>query len=314
MTLADLATFVGTKIGMTDSATLTKIKTWAAQRYASMYAGALWKDALSIYSFAVAANQHTVILPHHVSQFLAAKYDYERLIPVDAAFLFASNPELWDSAGSPTHCSELAAIATKIQIPTPSQLYVYGSSSADETKTLRIQGEDANGNPLSETLTLIATGPTSQAATSGVFAVVHNWTKGGTVGQVELKDTASPTPNLLQTLKAAEKQKLHRRVRLHATPPNAMTLLVLAKRHPGPFTDDNDATTLPAQCDQALQALVHGDALEWQQQYGKAQAKFAEGVALLEAAYRTELYQAANAYRLTPGDPLAEGCSPQDWL
>ena len=50
-------------------------------------------------------------------------------------------------------------------------------------------------------------------------------------------------------------------MRLHQIPSSALTLLILAKRHPGPFTQDTDATNLPTLCDQGLQAMVHGDAL-----------------------------------------------------
>ena len=79
-----------------------------------MWAGALWKDSLVILSRAVTAGEPTLILPSHIANFVAAKFDYTGLIPVDQAFIFASNPELWDDAGTPTHCSELAAIATKV--------------------------------------------------------------------------------------------------------------------------------------------------------------------------------------------------------
>lgn len=309
MLLGTLASFVAGKIGMTDAATLTKIKGYATQRYAQIYAGALWKDALSIYSLSVAAAQSTVILPSHVAHFLGAKFDRTGLIPIDQAFLFASNPELWDDAGTPSHCSELAAVATKIMPATAGETIQLRSTNAGDTSAVTLHGEDGNGDPVQEQVTLAGTGAANSTQT---YAILYGFSKAATIGTVTAYKTAGIVP--IQSLGPTENQRLHRRLRLHLIPGVALTLLVLAKRHAGPFTNDNDATALPSLCDQALQAMVHGDALEWQRQYGKAQGKFAEAIALQTEAKRTETYQAAQNARMTPGESLGEGCSAYELM
>jgi hypothetical protein len=311
MNLGDLATFIGGKIGMSDAATLAKIKGFALERYKQIYAAALWKDALSIYTLAVAADQSTVILPAHVAQFIGAKFDTERLIPVDQAFIFSSYPELWDNSGTPTHCSELAAIATKVMPLAAGELVKVKSSAAGDVAPAKVtlHGEDVNGDPQQEQVTLTGA---ALAASVNSYAVLYGFSKAATVGTITLRNAADSAT--LQTLLPGDTQRLHRRLRLHTIPSVALTLMVLAKRHPGTFVNDTDATALPSLCDQALQAYVHGDALEFQRQYGKAQGKFAEAIALEKAAKDRETYQSAQTARFTPGDPMAEGCNPGDFL
>jgi hypothetical protein len=310
MNLADLANFIAGKIRLTDLATLAKLKGFAGQRYAQMHAGALWKDALGIYTFAVAAGQHTVILPAGIAQFVAAKFDRTGLVPVDQAFLFNSSPGLWEEAGTPSHCSELAAIATRV-MPSAAgeQIRVSSSDAGDAGSLVTLHGEDASGEPKTEQITLNGTPPVFSL---GSYAVIYGFSKRATVGTITMTSGASST--VYQTLLPAETQRLHRRVRLHAAPTVPLTLLVLGKRHPGPFTQDADATALPPLCDQALQALVHGDALEWMSQHGKAQAKFAEGLALEMAAKKAETYQAVQSRRIVPAEAMAEGCTGDDFL
>src|SRR6185369_13077590 len=113
MTLNDLTSFIGGKIGLTDADSLARIKGFATERYRAIYAMALWKDSLSVYTKAVAAAQNEVVLPYHVAHFVAAKFLQQSLIPVDHAFLFNSDPDLWDRNGTPTHCSELPPMATE---------------------------------------------------------------------------------------------------------------------------------------------------------------------------------------------------------
>lgn len=310
--LGDLAAFIAGKIGLSDTASLTKIKSFATQRYASIYAGALWKDALTILTRNVAASEPIVILPAHIAHFVAAKFDATGLIPIDQSFLFASNPTLWEDSGTPTHCSELAPSASKLMPAAAGELLSLRSSQAGDTGLVSLFGEDANGDPQQEIVTLNGT---NKVATVNAYAILYTFSKGATQGTITLKDNVGINgTTTYSTLLPTETQRLHRRVRLHQIPSSALTLLILAKRHPGPFTQDTDATNLPTLCDQGLQAMVHGDALEWMQQYGKAQGKFAEGLRLLADAKKSEAYQASQNIRMTPGDGIAEGCSEADFL
>ena len=57
-------------------------------------------------------------------------------------------------------------------------------------------------------------------------------------------------------------------------------------------------------------AFAHGDALEWQRQYGKAQTKFAEAVALRDQALQTDVYQPTRMERIAPMDGVG---NPTPW-
>lgn len=306
-TLAKIATAVSDVIGLSDDATMAKIKRFAALRYDFIASDSLWKDLLAVYTYSVAAGQTVVMMPPHVTDVVECKADNSGLIPIDQMFLFRSYAELWSELGTPSHWSELAPLATVGEL-TAAERMKFVSTSAADTSTVKIHGEDSTGQPLSELITLTGTTP---SLTAGSFLTVYGVSKGTTTGTITMVGNNSAVT--FTTLKPAENQRLYRRIRLHTIPAAAFTLLVLAKRAPAELENDTDATQLPAKCDQALIALTRADTQKWLRQYGKAQDEIAEGLALLKDAKTDETYQAAHSKRMTPGESLAAGCSPSDY-
>lgn len=99
---------------------------------------------------------------------------------------------------------------------------------------------------------------------------------------------------------------LRQRIRMLETPEDATTVRVLGKRKCPRFSDDNDQPPVRGM-DNLLIAMAQGDMLERERQYGKANLKFQEGVALLEQFKAAETIQQAHNQRIIPdsgfGDP-----------
>ena len=99
---------------------------------------------------------------------------------------------------------------------------------------------------------------------------------------------------------------LRQRIRLLETPEEATTVRVLGKRKCPAFTDDNDQPPVRGM-ENLLIAMAQGDMLERERQYGKANLKFQEGVALLNQFKAEETIQQAHNQRIIPdsgfGDP-----------
>ena len=99
---------------------------------------------------------------------------------------------------------------------------------------------------------------------------------------------------------------LRQRIRLLETPEDATTVRVLGKRKCPRFSDDNDQPPVRGM-ENLLIAMAQGDMLERERQYGKANLKFQEGVALLNQFKAEETIQQAHNQRIIPdsgfGDP-----------
>ena len=99
---------------------------------------------------------------------------------------------------------------------------------------------------------------------------------------------------------------LRQRIRLLETPEDATTVRVLGKRKCPAFTGDNDQPPVRGM-ENLLIAMAQGDMLERERQYGKANLKFQEGVALLNQFKAEETIQQAHNQRIIPdsgfGDP-----------
>lgn len=306
MILGDLIAAVAAKSGFTDAASKAKIASWAKLRYEMLWNGALWKDTLSLYTRTLAANTHTAILPWQVERVLAIKHDATNLLPSDQAFLFNTDPEIWDRAGPAMRFTRPAGIATQTMPATAGELLsLVSSNTADIGKKVSLYGELA-GAQKTEIVTLNGTSPVQSV---NAYDVAYTLAKGATTGTLTVTGVTSST-QLLQ-LAPTERARQYPRVRVHETPRQSTDLLILAKRRCNPLVDEADATVL-TMLDNALLALTLADTLEWQRQYGKAATKVEEGLALLKEAKTSEfVYQEATAVYLTPADSL--GAEVREW-
>ena len=301
MIRADLIDYVCGKIGQTDNAFKAKIGTYGKLRRDMLWQMVLWLDTLSIYTKAVTADAHTLIMGSQVHRIIAAKTTRQGLLPVDQAFLFTNDPQIWERNGDPIFFSQPAASGLAVAPATAGEKLALVSSNAADTGSVSIYGE-ANGVEYGE---VVALNGTSTVQTVYDYTDVLNLSKDATAGTITV--TGMTSAATLLTLLAAQREKRHARLRLHETPSATDTLLVLAKRHPPPFDNDSDTTGLPS-LDNALLAFVMADALELLRQYAKAKEKNSEGSALLAEAKKNAIYQEARRVTMTPAAPLGE-----DW-
>ena len=113
------------------------------------------------------------------------------------------------------------------------------------------------------------------------------------------------------SLRNSERERQHQRIHFHSTPQNARTGLLLFKRTFQPLLNDSDAPLIGG-IDNALLCAAESDMLEGQRQYGKAQAKMQEAVAMIGTMQDLERQQSANLIRIIPcpePDPVCLGAS-----
>lgn len=107
---------------------------------------------------------------------------------------------------------------------------------------------------------------------------------------------------LVLTIPAADSAAPRRqRIRLVSIPTASQVIRVLGKRVCPEFTNDNDEPGMNCMED-ALLTFAQADMLERERQYGKAQAKKAEAVALIDQLKRIETVQQAHNVRFIPED------------
>ena len=102
MTLADMASFICGKVGKTDSESLSKCKEFLARRYELIWNSQLWRDTLTTTSQSVPAETQDVTLADSsVDQIVAVRWSDTTLGPVAHEAVYAINPTLFDSSGTP---------------------------------------------------------------------------------------------------------------------------------------------------------------------------------------------------------------------
>ncbi|HWA07919.1 MAG TPA: hypothetical protein VG838_00480 [Opitutaceae bacterium] len=297
MTLGEIVSYACGKVGLTDDTAKARARSYAAMRYQLIFRSALWKDALSIYTKALAANANTVILPSQVEKVLGVRSGSRALMPADQVFLFNDDPLAWERSGGEVQFTLPAVTALSGAPQTGGEkLRFVSSNNSDTTKKVTIYGRDANQEEATEVLTLNGT---SNVDSVNSYEEVYLLSKDVTAGAVTVTGVSSTAA--LQSLRPTETLRRHTRVRIHDTPVEAVTLSVLAKRRPNPLENDTDSTLLPA-LDNALLALVLGDMLQWQDAYAKGNTCFDEGNALLESLKKTEVWQEARRIVMSPSD------------
>ena len=112
-----------------------------------------------------------------------------------------------------------------------------------------------------------------------------------------LAESGTPT-DFIVLLKSVSASGTRPRIQLVRVPDATKTLLVLGKLHVTPL-GDNDSPKLSG-IDNALVAFVEADALEYLQQYAKAQAKLQEAGAHLQLMRDMEKHQSARVQQLVP--------------
>jgi hypothetical protein len=119
-----------------------------------------------------------------------------------------------------------------------------------------------------------------------------------------LAETGTPT-DFIVLPKVTSASGTYSQIKLLRIPDDAKTLLVLGKLYVTEL-GDNDSPMLSG-VDNTLVAFVEADALEYLQQYAKAQAKLQEAAAHLQLMRDMEKHQSARVQQLVPDVESAWG-------
>ena len=83
MTLSEIATYAGEKVGKTDSDTVTFLKKSASLNYRRVWAFAPWRETVTHSTYSVSTSTRTITLGSNVETPLAVAYGDEELMAAD---------------------------------------------------------------------------------------------------------------------------------------------------------------------------------------------------------------------------------------
>lgn len=308
MTLSALASLVCSKVRKTDDASVSACKEFLRQRHEMIYEAALWRDTVGIWSDSL--DYDTTLerwFPEfhctpEIDRVLAVRWRTNRdLVPSDLGAWMQLDPEFYEQSGEPATFVEIESDGVSWNIPAETQMTFTISNAADVGTVVEIIGTDNGGEALFETVTLTA----GDTTTVNSYRTVRSISKPVTSGAVTVEG-AGAEPGRMQldphdTVSRCCVLRFNRVPAANAADPFADQpgLLIRAKRKLSSFVRDSDAPMIRGS-DNALIAFAQADMLERERQYAKAQAKVAEGQALLTLMLAAETQQNAGVQQLVP--------------
>ena len=97
MTLSEIATFAGEKIGKTDSDTVTFLKKSASLNYRRVWNFAPWRETVTHSTYSVSTSTRTITLGSNVETPLAVAYGDDELAAIDLPTIIAQDADLLDT-------------------------------------------------------------------------------------------------------------------------------------------------------------------------------------------------------------------------
>ena len=101
MTLSEIATFAGEKIGKTDSDTVTFLKKSASLNYRRVWNFAPWRESVTSSTYSVGTNR-TITLGTNVETPLSVAYDLNEVTPIDLATIVSQDADLLEDTRTGT--------------------------------------------------------------------------------------------------------------------------------------------------------------------------------------------------------------------
>jgi hypothetical protein len=312
MTLAEMAAFVCGKVRARDDRAVADCKGYLAQRYQMLWEDQLWKDALRSYDFTFtpgaatsgdAAFQNYLCasagvwnLPAAVDRMLALRKENGAVAVDDQFSFYRGGLDEFTAEGEPCKFFVLGQAAADLSGlldgVAAEGVYTLADDPADVGSVLRIRYLDLDGEEQLLETELAGSGYAGPHYPSIILSV----TKMATQGAVSLILDSDYVVRMTAAQTAAPR---YLRLRLSPVPTEATALKALVKLKAQVLADDDDTPQLRG-IENTLLAFAQGDMLERQRRYGQAQAKFQEGVALLEQLKRTEVMQEAVTTRIVP--------------
>lgn len=308
MTLSALATLVCSKVRKTDDASVAACKEFLRQRHEMIYDAALWKDTVGIWSDTLDYDSTLeqwfpeFHCDYDIARVLGVRWRTNRdLVPTSIGTWMQLDPEFYEQTGEPVSFVELEASGVSFNIPTAAGVTITSSSSEDVGVEVEVSGLDADGEEAFESVTITA----GDASTVTEWQSVRAISKPVTVGVVTVEGTGDAPGRMRipphDTVSRCCVLRFNRLPVANTADPfsDQPELLIHAKRKLTSFVRDTDAPMIRG-CDNALIALAQADMLERERQYGKAQAKVAEGQAMLTLMLEQERSQSAAVPQIVP--------------
>lgn len=101
MTLSEIATFAGEKIGKTDSDTVTFLKKSASLNYRRVWNFAPWRESVTSSTYSVGTNR-TITLGTNVETPLSVAYDMNEVTPIDLPTIVSQDADLLEDTRTGT--------------------------------------------------------------------------------------------------------------------------------------------------------------------------------------------------------------------
>ena len=101
MTLSEIATFAGEKIGKTDSDTVTFLKKSASLNYRRVWNFAPWRESVTSSTYSVGTSR-TITLGTNVETPLSVAYDKNEVTPIDLPTIVSQDADLLDDTRTGT--------------------------------------------------------------------------------------------------------------------------------------------------------------------------------------------------------------------
>lgn len=317
MNLGDLATFICKKVRQRDTQAVLDCKDFLNRRYELIYNESLWRDSLWTLDFTFTPEVVGVpeswagikFLPGVVDRLVALRMTDQPLDVVAAEHLYRSGIDEFERSGTPARYSTGAPV---VAILPPeydtNDVSILSGDASDDGHAWTMTIIDTNGDRVDYESEL---GESDSNPVALDIQVVERCTCVANSVAATLK-TRSATETIA-TLRAGETSfPMRLPVRLVPKPSVATTFKALVKKKALPLTDDLHVPEL-RDIDNVLIPLVQGDMLERSRQYGKAQLKFQEGLALLESFKVLHVHQETQQEQFVPEVEQVSGISHWDF-
>lgn len=327
MTLAEIASFVCTKVGQPDAASLAACQLFINSRASQIWDAAMWRESLAMVTVTTDPTDQTIaFLPQAVDRVIGVRLNAsglptgsQTLPPMELSCMFQYDSSLWDNTGTPIMFTQ----NTPACIPrvAPGANFIIAGSAAftslaaiqnDIGAEIFFSGLDTSGLPFSfsDTLGTSQSGANFYLSTLGtVFAnpmgVIFSCSKPVTENPIYLNwgNTIITLPGASRMLPEDKTCPVFPNIKLINPPASGVvnTLLVLAKRRFSPMVDPQSQFQLRG-ADSVLQDFAQADMLQRQRQYSKSQAMEQSAKEQLGIMLDVEKNQNASEIRIIPAN------------
>ncbi len=315
MNLSEMAAFICGKVRKTDNESVAKCKGFINHRYRVVYNKSLWRDALWQFQFTFTPNLASApesydsiqMMPNIVDRLVSLRTTDQRIIGVADEHLFRSGIDEFTQSGPPARFGTMAPVVAILPSSYPDGAAVhFAHNPTDDAKTVRATIIDSNGNRI--TVAHVLTGATTEIFANDI-AVIERATKPESDGDMQFL-TAVEGESLGVAAAADTAWPIRLPVRLFPTPAAATTFRALVKKKVLPLVNNEDEPELRT-VEDAVIALAHGDMLQRERVYSKAQILHAEGLAMIDDLETRHLFQEDQQQQIIP--EVGEIAGAVDW-